>query len=521
MVAIQVFSYRAAFGLLRFEKGSWLTALEVALVALIVSLGSEVALHVCRQAGVDVPNGAYILVPLAVLAFIAIYIRWRLATEARWAIAAMLIGISIGVIPALSTAYLLRAVWVNAYMTSSSSMAPTLYPRRYELTCENGSQIAVAERNANIFLDSGTEVTLRCPCDETKVVLQPGRVDLPTISADRFVAEKIGLSQRRWDMVVYRNPDEPEVEYVSRLIGMPGEKISLRAGDVWLDDQMLVKPRAMEDELWFPVYLVDRDLPEEEFDSWLHTTASGGSVWGQRAWTISEDDAGLEMRGPVCDRWSYMPIARDANHADGEKPTQAVADMRIDFTMSDIGEKPLEVAVDYYARSIIWRFAKEKKIEVAIGAADDDEPVAKESEGPVVQPGDRIRLVMRDGTLSVWQNGTTVLELPAIAAPPVDWDSAAVDRQLTWKGNAGWRIADIQLYRDIYYLSGDELANRFRVRRTFQGSWDLGVDELVILGDNSGGSLDSRTYEKRLKTSDVVGRVVARYWPPSRWRIFP
>ena len=38
----------------------------------------------------------------------------------------------------------------------------------------------------------------------------------------------------RWDVVVFRYPEEPEVSYIKRLVGLPGETIRIFHGDVYI-----------------------------------------------------------------------------------------------------------------------------------------------------------------------------------------------------------------------------------------------------------------------------------------------
>ena len=38
----------------------------------------------------------------------------------------------------------------------------------------------------------------------------------------------------RWDVVVFRYPEEPEVSYIKRLVGLPGETIRITHGDIYV-----------------------------------------------------------------------------------------------------------------------------------------------------------------------------------------------------------------------------------------------------------------------------------------------
>jgi len=46
----------------------------------------------------------------------------------------------------------------------------------------------------------------------------------------------------RGDLVVFRHPDEPERDFIKRVIGLPGETIEMRAGYVYVDGARLDEP---------------------------------------------------------------------------------------------------------------------------------------------------------------------------------------------------------------------------------------------------------------------------------------
>ena len=66
----------------------------------------------------------------------------------------------------------------------------------------------------------------------------------PSFSGDRVYVMKQGASVpflggaahgaiKRWDVTVFKLPEEPEVRYIKRVVGMPNEVIRIEGGDLW------------------------------------------------------------------------------------------------------------------------------------------------------------------------------------------------------------------------------------------------------------------------------------------------
>ena len=58
---------------------------------------------------------------------------------------------------------------------------------------------------------------------------------LPVGSAFLAMPVRTGTLPQRGDVVVFSHPRNPEVDYVKRIVGLPGDRIAVRNGVVWLN----------------------------------------------------------------------------------------------------------------------------------------------------------------------------------------------------------------------------------------------------------------------------------------------
>jgi signal peptidase I len=61
---------------------------------------------------------------------------------------------------------------------------------------------------------------------------------------DRLAACKL-LQPRRWDILIFRLPSDPTINYAKRVVGLPGEKLEIRDGSVWINGARLEPPAAI------------------------------------------------------------------------------------------------------------------------------------------------------------------------------------------------------------------------------------------------------------------------------------
>lgn len=64
----------------------------------------------------------------------------------------------------------------------------------------------------------------------------------------------------RGDIIVFRYPDDPETDFVKRVVGMPGDTIAIRDKKVYVDGKFLPEPYAVHEDP--QVYPLQPALPE-------------------------------------------------------------------------------------------------------------------------------------------------------------------------------------------------------------------------------------------------------------------
>ncbi|MHC4679846.1 MAG: signal peptidase I, partial [Planctomycetota bacterium] len=96
----------------------------------------------------------------------------------------------------------------------------------------------------------------RTHCPRCSKELRSNRA-MPVANGDRILVLKCiyqFFEPKRWDVIVFKNPPEPTVNYIKRLIGLPGERIQIIDGDIYINGEIARKPPKVQKELWMPVY---------------------------------------------------------------------------------------------------------------------------------------------------------------------------------------------------------------------------------------------------------------------------
>ena len=144
-------------------------------------------------------------------------------------------------------AFLVWSLEAEGFVIPTGSMATTLMGRHKEIVCPQCGDVYTV--NADREVDSsgngpstGVRV-LKGTCVNCRFET---RVDQePSFSGDRVYVMKLGATVpllgsrtpsalKRWDVTVFKLPEEPEVRYIKRLVGMPDEVVRIEGGDLWM-----------------------------------------------------------------------------------------------------------------------------------------------------------------------------------------------------------------------------------------------------------------------------------------------
>jgi len=193
---------------------------------------------------------------------------------------------------ALILVFIIRTFIIQPYKIPTGSMTPTLlgvikkcpvcgqsgfrYDRK---KCpRDGASLEVAQTGDKILVNKfiyGAKTTDRIPFTD---VLLPF-LQLPAIR-----------KPRRGDIVVFHFPEELETDYVKRLAGLPGEKIEISNGDIFIDDRAVLQP---------------------QMDKVYYTNAG---EFGERGKPVLIPSAGMDIPLRQDNRWYWEEVVRVDGH---------------------------------------------------------------------------------------------------------------------------------------------------------------------------------------------------------------
>ncbi|MEZ6115099.1 MAG: signal peptidase I [Pirellulaceae bacterium] len=139
------------------------------------------------------------------------------------------------IVVAIVLAFLFRAFEAEAFVIPTGSMAPSLQGMHKHITCpECGYEYKVGDSQ----MEDKVVATL-CPSCFFTEQINPMDSKQRTHTGDRILVNKFAYEDpfgepKRWDIIVFKFPGNAKQNYIKRLVGLPGEELYIRAGDVYV-----------------------------------------------------------------------------------------------------------------------------------------------------------------------------------------------------------------------------------------------------------------------------------------------
>ncbi|MFN0053664.1 MAG: signal peptidase I [Planctomycetales bacterium] len=142
---------------------------------------------------------------------------------------------------------LFRTFLARGYLIETGSMAPCLVGVHWQEQCPDCGYSFAVEGSRN-------GLRAACPnCGRSGLAIEEGlQHDGDHLLVDRGAFDY--RAPRRWEVVVFRNPSRLRQTYVKRLIGLPGETVELRHGDLYVNGVIQPKPYAAQRGMRILVY---------------------------------------------------------------------------------------------------------------------------------------------------------------------------------------------------------------------------------------------------------------------------
>ena len=365
-----------------------------------------------------------------------------------------------------------------------ASMAPNIPDARCSVQCH--------DCKINFLIDQNQvpkDKKLVCPnCSAFNTV------DSEALTADPCVARIVPTSSpyKRWDVVAIDGDRGRAL--LKRIVGLPGEKIEIKDGDIFVDRQRAIKPYAAQRSIaievcqpFFPSNDYSR-MVSEPADRWQKLRVADGRV-NQHYWRLP-----AEVEGNTSNRLIYTHV-RSFRSNSNERIVEPIKDS---YAYNQYLSRDLNIVCDIMAQFEQeigptlrnWGFAVHDGfcwIELTWNQAtktlswsyDGDQQTSVENVQLLGKHEMTVSTFDRQLLVRVDQKQILFLPLPKSQNP-----KQAIPDCIQFSADQGIRINDLTLFRDVYYFSDPSNAKT---------SWTLGPDSFFVIGDNVPVSIDSRS----------------------------
>ena len=463
-----------------------------------------------------------------------------------------------GLLTVLVLVLTIRHFVFEVFVIPTGSMAPTLMGQHRDLLCPNcGLPFAVDA--AEFSYGKARIVEAVCPnCSHVipeEIVRNTFSTSFPSWprrlfwrGSNRVIVNKFlcrHCPPKRWDVIVFRYPGKsifcrscgnwtPNVprehenrcpncgstdvkverkNYIKRLIGLPGEKIEIRHGDIYVDGELQRKPHLVQDGLWRLV--LDDKYPSRD------PVRGDEARWAVESGAFRRDKTARVARlvpdegQPALVRYG-KPI-RDFIPYNGQQNVfrEFEGDLRWDVhvTLGGPGTLRLNIEEDEQRYSAEVPFGGSGKCSFTL----DGEPLTQSDFSCDLSREYHVQFSNADNRLELRVDRRLVLahefRIPLGDVPLYTWQSGA---SIGVSGSVA-EFSRIRLERDLNYRNAQQADVDYYLAGTGH-VFQVPEDHYFVLGDNTQNSLDGR-YWGFLPAENLLGNAMVIWWPLNRLRI--
>jgi len=474
-------------------------------------------------------------------------------------------------VTAFILAFVFRAFVMEAFRIPTGSMADTLKGAHFQLRCNQCGykyEHGFVPRSYGYPEDTIPAGSVRLPptrCPNCGYFwpqgYAPNSAQTPVANGDRILVLKCiyqFFQPKRWDVVVFKNPLDPTVNYIKRLVGLPGETLEVSDGDIYINGEIARKPPKVQNELWMPVYNNDyqpvqprqgsfnghtwqQPFRNEPGSKWITDDPNNPTVFrlknapDQINTLFYDATIGNDFRTAYAydevSRYNYMPYSSDLMvrfyaQAGPAAPRPEIRNSKFEI-LNSIGislskyETTYKAWVDLVGKMAIAEIFQGKE---AILTSKSIEPSVINKPTLVEFANVDHQLIFQVGgeklTYEMGRAPNDAGNIREDIAPQVKIFASAQPARPA--GGAEVTLSHVAVFRDIHYTKTDA------PNRASQGDpIALEKDQFFVLGDNSPNSEDARLWNKKgvgingqrvyrqgiVPRDYLVGRALFVYWP--------
>lgn len=399
--------------------------------------------------------------------------------------------------------------------------------------------------------------------------------EYPVHSGDRILVNKFLFdfnAPQRWDVTVFKYPEDAKTNYIKRLIGLPGEQLDIRYGDIFTTKLVNGEPSGPEEIARKPDHRKLQAMLQMVYDNddlfegfvkrgwplrWQDWSAPDQPAAWQpenagrqyRVGTATAENAWLRYQHflPWPNDWHFyqsktgqfpQPTPRkitDVYAYNDESNTDWVGDLALETeitTTGEGGEITLELIKGGKAfHAVLDLKSGTARLEIPDLPSFQPEPAKIAWQGAGTH---QVFFANVDHQLWLMIDGVSVFTTAASIYPDLQnntFDETPPQRGVNYptdfspvgiavRGTPA-TVDHLRILRDVYYLSHVELSKRnvgvqlFGPIKLLDSAENDDLDQFLMLGDNSPASSDSRYWTKQsfVERRQLIGKAIYIFWP--------